>query len=352
MKKKIIILSVVIILCLALIIGTTAFAGDGFSDLPSPADSENLAVTQIESIEDGKGKANAKKAVDSDTNTAWKSSGTADSLILTFKEEQTFNTIILREKGWNIKKFVLSYYDETPGNAHWERFYEQDAVNDYRYCAFDAVTAKQIKLDITESDSIFRIREFEVYNIPKKAHNHVRVSDYVVTPQLANGEIFDPESSNYLSPEYCDVVNQIHIIASAKWNNQGELVIPDGLTGEELKASVQKIRDFYGEKHVDIFATVFFNACDPDVVFSEQKDTVIKNTVDFLLEYGFDGMSYDWEYPSRKQWSVFSEHLVNLKNELSKHELLLSCAVSPWNFYMEEDAIQAVDQIEVMSSAF
>lgn len=349
MKKKIIISSVALILCLAFIIGTTAFAGNGFSDLPSPADCENLALAQIESIEDSKGKANAKKAVDSDTNTAWKSSGTTDSLVLTFKEEQTFNTIILREKGWNVKKFVLSYYVDTPGNEHWKKFYEQDSIQDYRYCAFDAVTAKQIKLEITESDNTFKIREFELYNIQKKSRNNVRVSDYVVTSQLANGEIFDPKSSNYLSSEYCDVVNQIHVIASAKWNNQGELVIPDGLTGNELKASVQKIRDFYGEKHVDIFATVFFNACDPDVVLSEQKDTVIKNTVDFLLEYGFDGVSYDWEYPNKQQWITFSEHLVNLKNELSKHNLLLSCAVSPWNFYMEKDAINALDQIEIMS---
>ena len=103
MKKKIVISAVAIILCLALIIGTTAFAGEGFSDLPGPADSENLAVTQFESIEDSKGKSSAKKAVDSDTNSAWKASGTTDSLVLTFKEEQTFNTIILREKGWNIK---------------------------------------------------------------------------------------------------------------------------------------------------------------------------------------------------------------------------------------------------------
>lgn len=349
MKRQTIISVFAVVLCLALIIGTTVFADDGFSDLPSPSGADNLAITQLESIEDTKGKGSAKKAVDEDTNTAWKSSGTTDSLVLTFKEKQTFNTIVLREKGWNIKKFVLSYYDETPGNAHWERFYEQDAVNDYRYCAFDAVTAKQIKLEITESDSIFKIREFEVYNIPKKARDNVRVSDYVVTPQLASGQIFDPESSNYLSPEYCDVVNQIHVIASAKWNNQGELVIPDGLTGDELKASVQKIRDFYGEKDVEIFATVFFNAYDPDVVFTEQKDTVIKNTVDFLLEYGFDGVSYDWEYPNRKQWAEFSEHLVNLKNELSKHNLLLSCAVSPWNFYMEDDAVNALDQIEIMS---
>ncbi|MDE6385560.1 MAG: glycoside hydrolase family 18 protein, partial [Eubacterium sp.] len=252
-------------------------------------------------------------------------------------------------KGWNVKKFKLSYYVDTPGNEHWERFYEQDAINDYHYCAFDSVTAKQIKFEVLEADGRFKIREIEVYNTEKKERDYFRVSDYVVTPQLAKGEIFDPTSSNYLSAEYCDVVNQIHIIAAAKWNDNGELIIPDGLTGDELKASVQKIRNFYGKKDVEIFATVFFNACNPDVVFTEQGDAVIKNTIDFLLKYGFDGVSYDWEYPNKQQWVLFSEHLVNLKNELSKHNLKVSCAVSPWNFYMEEDAVNALDQIEIMS---
>lgn len=349
MKKKIVISAVAVILCAALLICSTVFAGDGFSDLPSPSGVENLSVTQLESIEDSKGKSSAAKAVDSDTDTVWRSSSKTDSLTLTFKEEQSFNTVILREKGWNIKKFSLSYYVDETGNEHWEKFYEQDSVNDYRYCAFDTVTAKQVKLEITDADGIFKLREFEIYNIDKKDRDIFRVSDYVVTPQLANGEIFDPESSNYLSPEYCDVINQIHVIASAKWNNEGDLVIPDGLTGDALKASVQKIRDYYGEKDVEIFATVFFNACDPDKVMTEQKDTVIDNTVAFLLEYGFDGVSYDWEYPNKEQWVLFSEHIVNLKNALSEYGLKISCAVCPWNFYMQEDAIHALDQIEIMS---
>lgn len=58
-------------------------------------------------------------------------------------EFTTFNTVVIREKGWKIKDFNLSYYVDTPGNEHWERFYKQDSVEDYRFCAFDAVTAKQ-----------------------------------------------------------------------------------------------------------------------------------------------------------------------------------------------------------------
>ena len=349
MKKKIIILSVAVIILIALITCINVFAKDGYSDLSGPADTENIISAQLESVESSKSISDASKAVDSDINTVWRSSKKNDYIIINFKEEQSFNTAIIREKGWNIKKFNLSYFVDEPGNEHWENFYQQDAVNDYRYCAFDTITAKQIKFEVTEADALFKIREIEFYNTDKKEINNFRVSDYVVTSQLANGELFDPQSSNYLSQEYCNVVNQIHIISSAKWNNEGKLVISDGLSPTELKENIKKIRDFYGDNEVEIFATVFFNACDPTEVLKNKNDIVVENTVNFLLEYGFDGVSYDWEYPVGEQWSLFSNHIVTLKNELSKYQLKISCAVCPWNFYMEKDAINALDQIEIMS---
>lgn len=349
MKKKIVLPIVAIILCNCLIFGVNAFAGDGFCELETPVNSQNLTQAVALKIEDSKGRSSASKVIDSDTKTAWSSSKNTDFLVITFDEEQSFNTIVIREKGWNVKEFSLSYYVDTPGNEHWERFYKQDGIEDYRYCAFDTVTAKQVKLEAVSKDGRFKISEIEIYNSPEKELSSFRVSDYVVTPQLAKGELFDPNSSNCLPKEYCDVVNQIHIIASAKWNNEGELVIPDGLTGDELKDCVKRMRDFYGDKDLEIFATVFFNACDPDTVFMQYGDAVIKNTVDFLLEYGFDGVSYDWEYPTGEQWDLFSEHLVNLKAELSKYGLKVSCAVCPWNFNMNKQAIESLDQIEIMS---
>lgn len=349
MKKKILIPSVAVIILIALITCINVFAKDGYSDLSGPADTENIISAQLESVESSKSLSDASKAVDSDINTVWRSSKKNDYIIINFKEEQSFNTAIIREKGWNIKKFNLSYFVDEPGNEHWENFYQQDAVNDYRYCAFDTITAKQIKFEVTEADALFKIREIEFYNTDKKEINNFRVSDYVVTSQLANGELFGPQSSNYLSPEYCNVVNQIHIISSAKWNNEGKLVISDGLSPTELKENIKKIRDFYGDNEVEIFATVFFNACDPTEVLKNKNDIVVENTVNFLLEYGFDGVSYDWEYPVGEQWSLFSNHIVTLKNELSKYQLKISCAVCPWNFYMEKDAINALDQIEIMS---
>lgn len=349
MKKKVILSVLAIILSVALVFGVTSVYGEGFADLETPVDAENIATTKLESIVDKKESNKALKSVDGNTNTVWKSSKPTDSLVITFNDETTFNTVVIREKGWNITDFSLSYYVDTPGNEHWVRFYKQDSVGDYRYCTFESVTAKQLKFDVASANSRFKISEIEVYNNPRKDIENFRVSDYLVTPQLANGEIFDPQSSNYYYPEYYDIINQIHIIAAAKWNDEGELVISDGLSGDELKSNIQRLRENYGDRKVEIFATVFFNNCNPDIVLTEYKEDVINNTVEFLQEYGFDGVSYDWEYPNKQQWEYFSEHIVNLKNELSKYEMKVSCAVCPWNFYMSKEAINAIDQIEVMS---
>lgn len=339
MKKKIIALISAVVACAILIAGVSALATDGLAALPGP-DAENLAIKYVESIE------NAEKVVDGDIDTAWKSSSKTDSFVLTFKSEQTFNTIVIREKGYNVNRFSLSYCSE---NGEWITFYEQDSIEDYRYCAFDDITAKQIKFEVTDSDSVFRIREFEIYNVEKKEIDNFRVSDYVVTGQLISGELFDENSNKYFSPEYCEVINQLHIISSAKWNDEGELVLSDGMTSDDLKGYIAKIRELYGENDVEIFATVFFNNCNPDIVLTEKKAVVIENTVEFLLEYGFDGVSYDWEYPSGDQWDLFNEHLVTLKNELNKYNLKLSCAVSAWGFNMSTEAINVLDQIEVMA---
>ena len=45
MKKKIIISTVAIILCVALIFSLTALAGDGFTNLETPVNAENLFIS-------------------------------------------------------------------------------------------------------------------------------------------------------------------------------------------------------------------------------------------------------------------------------------------------------------------
>lgn len=348
-NKKVIFAVIAIFLCIAAAICIPAFAKDGYAGLPANIESENIAAYAIEEITDISGRKNLSKAVDLNYKTAWKSSSKTDGFIIKFKDAQTFNTIILREKDWKVRSFQLSYLAKDENGEHWEMFYKQDAIEDFRLCAFDEITTSQLKFEVTDATGIFNIREIEIYNAPKKERNKFRVSDYLVLPEVASGSSYDPLSENYFDPQYCSTINQLHLIAVACWNDEGELVINDGYTRETIAAEVKKIREIYGENDVDIFATVFFNRCNPTTVLTEHKDEVIKNTVDFLVEAGFDGVSYDWEYPIGEQWSLFNAHLIALSKELHNHGMLLSCAMSGFGVKLSEEAINAIDQVEIMS---
>ncbi|MGN1417693.1 MAG: hypothetical protein ACI4W6_00015, partial [Acutalibacteraceae bacterium] len=93
MKKKITLSVIAVILCVALLVCGLVLSDDGFSALESPQNAENLA-SEIESAVSSKG-SNTSKLFDSDYKTAWKASGKTDSIEITFRSPQTFNTIIL-----------------------------------------------------------------------------------------------------------------------------------------------------------------------------------------------------------------------------------------------------------------
>ena len=108
MKK--VITSVVSILICAILIFVTVIVSNsvGYSDLPSPENAVNL-VSEIKSAVNSKGKANTEKLFDSNIKTCWTSSEKADYIEIAFDEPQTFNTVLLREKGHNIKKYVYNH---------------------------------------------------------------------------------------------------------------------------------------------------------------------------------------------------------------------------------------------------
>ena len=54
----------------------------------------------------------------------------------------------------------------------------------------------------------------------------------------------------------------------------------------------------------------------------------VKNVVDFVNKYDFDGADIDWEYPTAAQASNFEEIILSLRTELDKNNKLLTAAVS------------------------
>lgn len=64
----------------------------------------------------------------------------------------------------------------------------------------------------------------------------------------------------------------------------------------------------------------------------ERRQKFVKNAVDFIMHYGFDGLDLDWEYPTQRDGKPedrdnFSKLVMELKSALKKHDLLLTSAI-------------------------
>nr|CAD7429086.1 unnamed protein product [Timema monikensis] len=96
---------------------------------------------------------------------------------------------------------------------------------------------------------------------------------------------------------------------------------------------------------------------------ASKRSAFVDNAVNFLSNYGFDGMDIDWEYPASGDGSrssdkeAFVETLKELRSKFDKHGYLLSVAVGAGNSFIGSsyDVVgisQSVDFINVMTYDF
>ena len=79
-------------------------------------------------------------------------------------------------------------------------------------------------------------------------------------------------------------------------------------------------------------------------------DEAVSSVVDMVLEQDVDGADFDWEYPwGKEEYALYSEYLVKLSDELHKHGKTLSIAVSPWGLDFSDEAVKAIDQVQIMA---
>nr|CAD7263762.1 unnamed protein product [Timema shepardi] len=96
---------------------------------------------------------------------------------------------------------------------------------------------------------------------------------------------------------------------------------------------------------------------------ASKRSAFVDNAVNFLSNYGFDGMDIDWEYPASGDGSrssdkeAFVETLKELRSKFDKHGYLLSVAVGAGNSFIGSSydvtgISQSVDFINVMTYDF
>ncbi len=281
-----------------------------------------------------------------------KKGGEGDSITFTFDSQKTFNSIVIKEKGDNITDYELY--------VNGEMLYKSDFIGKYKYCSHKTVTASSVSLKVISCDSQWSIKDFEAYNIGKTAKEDFEVMSYILVDRAYT-----------LTQEAADLMShttQFNVFGSLYLDKDGHLHFQDYLfdgksvDGKEvLKKAVQNIRQY--NPNAKIVYTILGNL---DITgdgldtqdrhskaMGDNADTLIKECLDVMEEYGFDGISFDYEYPyTRKANTVYGKFLEKLKKAMPEGKTL-SAAFSVWNFSFSGGfpikKLDYIDSIEIMT---
>ncbi len=268
-----------------------------------------------------------------------------------FSEETTFDTVVLKEKDNQIDKFSIWVEDE---NGEYKSIYQQDRVGEYRYCEIGEHTTDSLKICINSSnENQYNIKSIDVLNVKDNKNDNFRITSYLVCQWFYGNESIDAEKMNTLT----DII----LFGVARFDENGNVYLQDlDINSEMVKGDVifkDIIKDI---KETNPDAKIHCNILGPDGADSDDKeklhsqafvdnsDALIKNILNLLETYEFDGIFFDYEYPYAKE-SIkdYSDFLVKLDSNLGDY--ILGAAFSHWSSNISKDAIEVLDRVEIMS---
>lgn len=345
-------------LALLLVLVLLAVFFFGFSDYSYTEkeplfDAPNLAVAQGVQATSAQGASTAARLIDGSAQTAWRAGSRTGEILIDFGAPVTFNTVILREKGWNIKDYTLyiSTGTDENGNDRWDRIYCQDKIEDYRLCTFDSVTTNRLRLAVERSNAPFQLLELEVYNVAPVENHSFTACAYLSAENCALGALSgDENDKNWLDPQYFDVYGRITLIGSGGLEDEtGEISLSETPDGQStyFETALQRVRAAAGEHDPEIF---YSGSWGGDKVFEEPlRSQAIQNVLDFLIRYDLDGFDFDWEFPtSHEQFEQLCEFVVEMKKAFAPYGKKISMAWYAWDISLSSEAVQAIDYLNIM----
>ena len=357
--------------------GVEPFPDTFTNDLDTTA-AENLAASA--QITASSAADSAGNVADGDTSTAWTAESTTGQYIeITFPSPTEINTVVLRENGNYISGFSFVTPDEnweypTDGYGYFENFFyrQQDRIERYRYCTFDAVevTTFRIYFNYVDEGKELSMSEVEIYNVaPKEYTQDFRVFNYYTAADLA--AMTDDELSAELGR---GVITDMILISMVFWEPDGTMIYAADPTTYTLLPDNSNYMDQYTEDHAyfnslvdrvhSIAAPLGINVCldlfpikDEDSNFVHglpgNMDTLMENITELVAEDDrIDGIDFDWEYPNGvTEWKYYGDLIMRVSEAIDStgKDKYISLALSADNVRLTQEQIDAVDFVQMMA---
>ena len=358
--------------------GVEDFGNVFTNDLDTTA-AENLAAS-AQKITASSAADSAGNIADGDTSTAWTAESTTGQYIeITLPAPTEINTVVLRENGNYISGFSFVTPDEngeypTDGYGYFENFFyrQQDRIERYRYCTFDAVevTTFRIYFNYVDEGKDLSVSEVEIYNVaPKEYAQDFRVFNYYTAADLA--AMTDDELA---TEPGLGVITDMILISMVFWEPDGTMIYAADPSTYTLLPDNSNYMDQYTEDPAyfnslvdrvhSIAAPLGINVCldlfpikDEDGNFVHglpgNMDTLMENITALVAEDDrIDGIDFDWEYPNGvTEWKYYGDLIMRVSEAIDStgKDKYISLALSADNVRLTQEQIDAVDFVQMMA---
>ncbi len=177
-----------------------------------------------------------------------------------------------------------------------------------------------------------------------------RVKSYIVCDNIQ-----DPSS---LCSEDFDIITDVILFGVATFDNKGNV----NVDRETLDTALKNLKAVIGDRDIEITLNFLGPGSTSDSSdWYEQMESLgkehnkafrslklKKNIIDVLEEYDFDGVHFDYEYPTTNgAWFGYNNFLVSLGSMLGD-DYTLNVAASDWCLEYTKLAVEFVDSFELM----
>ncbi len=278
-----------------------------------------------------------KRALDGNSLTSWVIKEKQAEIIFEFESREDINMILINELGLNITLYSIYYLDEVNS---WKLCYKQNEIGQLRLATFNEIRTTRIRIVINDFNNIARISNIEIYKIQKREVNDFRFSTYITNISLDD---YDNQPVKLIDPNYFDAITDAILFGNASFNTNGDIITTENDNSE-------KLREIIGSRPTNLFVTILNPTDETATTLSTHKEKLIDNIVNYIVDNEYYGVDFDWEFPkNKKEYDIYSDFLVDLKTELLVYDKKLSLALAPWGLKFSKEAIDCIDQVQIMS---